>query len=57
MFVKKKSDPFYLITLREVKNISEVYDLEITYAMTVKMFGKKNCSSEELEKLIEFQYN
>jgi hypothetical protein len=33
-------------TLREVRNINEIYDLEISIEMARKIFGKKDCTKE-----------
>jgi hypothetical protein len=44
--VQNTTEPFYLITLREVRNINEIYDLEISIEMARKIFGKKDCTKE-----------
>jgi hypothetical protein len=55
--VKSADDPYYLITLREVQNINEIYDLEISLDMARKIFGRKNCSTAEMNRLINFDSN
>ena len=42
--IKSTKETFYLITLREVSNINEIYDLEISLDMAKKIFGKKECT-------------
>jgi len=46
-----------LITLREVSKINEIYDLEISLDMAKKIFGRKNCSTAELDSLIRYETN
>lgn len=55
--IESSEDTFYLITLREVENINEIYDLEISLDMAKKIFGRKNCSTAELNRLIMFETN
>jgi len=43
--VKSPTEPFYLITLREVNNMQEVYDLDINLNVAKKIFGKKGCTN------------
>jgi len=50
-------EPYYLVTLREVKNINEIYDLEISLEMAKQIFGRKNSSTAELNRLINFDTN
>jgi len=46
-----------LIILREVNNINEIYDLEISLEVAKKIFGRKNSSTAELNRLIMFDTN
>jgi len=55
--VKSTKETFYVITLREVTNINEIYDLEISLIMAKKIFGRPDCSQEELQKLVMFETN
>ena len=38
-----------MIIMREVQNINEVYDLEISIDMAKKIFGKKDITNEEMK--------
>lgn len=42
------NEPYYLITLREVSNINELYDLEISLDMARKIFSRKTSSTAEV---------
>ena len=55
--VTSVEEPYYLVTLREVKNINEIYDLEISLDMAKKIFGRKSSSSAEVNRLINFETN
>jgi hypothetical protein len=65
IFLLRKSDqsvidinePFYLITLRDVKDINELYDLDISLDMARKIFSKKDSSPAEVQRLITFDTN
>ena len=42
------NEPYYLVTVREVENINELYDLEISLDMARKIFSRKNSSTAEV---------
>jgi hypothetical protein len=50
-------EAFYFVTLREFTNIKEVYDLEISLDLAKNIFGKKDSTKAELQKLIMFDTN
>ena len=55
--IQKTTDPLYLVTLREVTNINEIYDLEINLDMAHKIFGRKTSTKEDLKRLTLFDTN
>jgi hypothetical protein len=55
--IKSTKEAFYLVTLREFTNINEIYDLEISIDMARKIFGKKDCTKEQIQRLVMFDTN
>ncbi len=55
--MKSADDAYYLITLRDTANKTEIYDLQISLNLAKTIFGRKDVSSAELNRLISFETN
>lgn len=60
--LESADDTLYLITLREVANINEIFDLNISLKMIKHIFGKRPNnkqvnSTDQLNTLITFKTN
>ncbi|CDW74268.1 tpr domain containing protein [Stylonychia lemnae] len=56
--VRSSNDPFYIVILREVENINEIYDLELSLDVAKRIFVRnKNASTAEVNSRIMFKTN